>query len=376
MAQPAVINSIPSQKSASNAAEAGKKQNGITGKKGIISKFARLMKNRIGLFRNKEAGNLGKLKDNLARLRELLKSLSHGKIREQVEGFLKQLAMDKNFHQDNKTDKIRDFLKKLKESFKNLKDKDLKELHALLEQFTGMLKSRDNLKDINALLHEKKDSDSRPEQKAKVTVIDLRKKGQANLNQLDNARSSMHIKTANSGNEATVKSPDSVQNGIFMETKEGIKTNLKDNITRSSDFESRLREALRNETLKQTQIILKDGGKGEIRLVLKPDNLGNVRIRINLENNHLAGKIFVENNSVKDVFNSLLGDLSTALKDKGFDSVALQVSVGNQQQEQQNGEESDSFFPYSALERLSGFENNQEFIDDYTGEDSLINLVV
>jgi flagellar hook-length control protein FliK len=82
------------------------------------------------------------------------------------------------------------------------------------------------------------------------------------------------------------------------------------------------------EVVKQTGIILKEGGNGEIRLVLKPENLGSLRIRVALSESSLEGRIVVDNNSVKELVESSLDNLKNALRLEGYQT-NLEVSVGH-----------------------------------------------
>jgi flagellar hook-length control protein FliK len=90
----------------------------------------------------------------------------------------------------------------------------------------------------------------------------------------------------------------------------------------------KFQEALRNEVVKQSIFVLKDKGGGELRLVLRPESLGRVRINLNMNNNHIAGRIIVENSSVKEMFESNLQNLHEAFKNEGFASASLEVFVG------------------------------------------------
>ena len=78
----------------------------------------------------------------------------------------------------------------------------------------------------------------------------------------------------------------------------------------------------------QARFILKDNDRGEIHLTLYPETLGKVKIALNLNGQHLDGRIFVENQNVKDVFQQNLNGLLQAFKDSGWNDLSLQVSVG------------------------------------------------
>jgi flagellar hook-length control protein FliK len=90
----------------------------------------------------------------------------------------------------------------------------------------------------------------------------------------------------------------------------------------------RLREMAGSELSRAAGIILRDGGSGEIRLVLKPDSLGSVRVRLNMTDNVLDGKIIVDNPAVKRILEGSIDSLTRALTADGFQTASLQVSVG------------------------------------------------
>jgi flagellar hook-length control protein FliK len=96
-------------------------------------------------------------------------------------------------------------------------------------------------------------------------------------------------------------------------------------------------ERLIPEVLRHTGIILREGGSGEIRLILKPESLGSVRIRLALSESSLEGRIVVENSTVKDLMDASLEHLKQALREGGFQSASLEVAVGGRQ----NGHQAD-----------------------------------
>jgi len=79
----------------------------------------------------------------------------------------------------------------------------------------------------------------------------------------------------------------------------------------------------------QARIVLKDQNAGEIRMTLYPESLGKVKVSLDLSDNTLAGQIFVENQTVKDVFQSNMDGLMQAFQEGGWDTMSLEVSVGN-----------------------------------------------
>ena len=82
-----------------------------------------------------------------------------------------------------------------------------------------------------------------------------------------------------------------------------------------------------SELTRAAGIVLRDGG-GEIRLVLKPESLGSVRLRLNLTDNTIDGKIIVDSPAVKHILERSIPGLTQALSAEGFQTGSLQVSVG------------------------------------------------
>jgi len=133
----------------------------------------------------------------------------------------------------------------------------------------------------------------------------------------------------------------------------------------------RFKEALRNEVVRRSSIILKEEGQGELRLILKPETLGNVRIRLFLNNNHIEGRIIVENSTVKEMFETNLQNLNNAFQRDGFSSSSLEVFVsGGNEQKRQREMQVPSF---SAAQE---FENSIPVRDEYFSEDWVINITV
>ncbi|EEF81434.1 flagellar hook-length control protein FliK [Borreliella valaisiana] len=71
----------------------------------------------------------------------------------------------------------------------------------------------------------------------------------------------------------------------------------------------------------KAKIVLKSNNTGEIKLVLKPKELGSIRINLNLDsNNNLLGKIIVDNQNVKMLFDQNMHSLNKMLGESGFNA--------------------------------------------------------
>ncbi|ATH09849.1 flagellar hook-length control protein FliK [Borreliella burgdorferi] len=71
----------------------------------------------------------------------------------------------------------------------------------------------------------------------------------------------------------------------------------------------------------KAKVVLKSNNTGEIKLVLKPKELGSIRINLNLDsNNNLLGKIVVDNQNVKMLFDQNMHSLNKMLGESGFNA--------------------------------------------------------
>ncbi len=104
---------------------------------------------------------------------------------------------------------------------------------------------------------------------------------------------------------------------------------------------SQLRESVNNQIVKQAGIVVKGNGTGEIKLVMKPESLGKVRIQLSLNDNHIAGRIIVENNIVREIFESNLENLYKAFGTGGFENGGIEVSVQGQGNDSAGGNRKD-----------------------------------
>jgi hypothetical protein len=87
-----------------------------------------------------------------------------------------------------------------------------------------------------------------------------------------------------------------------------------------------LRQNLNSEIVRHAQLILRDRGEGSIRLSLRPESLGNVKIRLELTENRIAGHIVVESGEALRAFEREIAALEQAFRDSGYESAELSLS--------------------------------------------------
>ena len=125
-----------------------------------------------------------------------------------------------------------------------------------------------------------------------------------------------------------------------------------------------LKESGNTEIVQRAQFILRDQTAGEIRLTLKPESLGTVRINLTLDDHRVLGRIVVDNAEVKAAFDDNMSDLRERMQRGGFTMGQLDVSVGQNKQgedfQQQNAHSESPFYSERYREGNKIFNQIQE----------------
>jgi flagellar hook-length control protein FliK len=177
----------------------------------------------------------------------------------------------------------------------------------------------------------RKASPSRGGRGPKVLVVDLRRKGTgadtpsaASQTDADGRARGVGQSVNGAGKDGTLYGARSVS-PQWSETTARVQDASIPTATQTPL--ERLRDMAGSELARAAAIILREGG-GEIRLVLKPESLGSVRVRLNLADNVIDGKIIVDHPEVKQLLEASIDSLARALSAEGFQTASLSVSVG------------------------------------------------
>ncbi|AEJ19683.1 flagellar hook-length control protein FliK [Gracilinema caldarium] len=136
---------------------------------------------------------------------------------------------------------------------------------------------------------------------------------------------------SNSSQESTTKTVE-----LTLHLKEESGKNIENPRLSSTQSPSRsfqdmlaqeLRTSMNGDIVRHASMVLKDGGEGLIRLNLKPETLGNVRIKLEMADNKVTGHILVETEEALRAFEKEIHSLEQAFKDGGFQGASLEVSV-------------------------------------------------
>lgn len=133
--------------------------------------------------------------------------------------------------------------------------------------------------------------------------------------------------------------------------------------------------------VKAGNIVLKDNNAGKINLIFHPENLGNVKISLELSDKVITGKIIVSSQEAYKAFNATSENLKSAFIESGFDSASFDVSFAGQNQnfassgqnENHNAQYVQTAYDNFVVENISVDENNSDIINDV--RDYSINIV-
>ena len=110
-----------------------------------------------------------------------------------------------------------------------------------------------------------------------------------------------------------------------------------------------LHQNFNNDIVRHASVMLRDSGEGTIRLALKPESLGNVKIRLEMAENKITGQIVVESEEALRAFEREISSLEKAFRDSGFDGANLEMSLAadsREAQQQWQGTEASQSLPW------------------------------
>ena len=216
--------------------------------------------------------------------------------------------------------------------------------------------------------------ETRPENSRTEELAASRKEPEkAGLNRLDEARSRRRDRVAFDIRDQRTTTPSNMSNNTEMRINAGVETvsgrqaqadspvreitlELRvpqgQNQQAQTTWEVRSGNALENmlarelhqnfngDIIRHASMALRDGGEATIRLALKPDTLGNVKIQLELAENKVTGRIVVESEEAFNAFRKEIASLEQAFRDSGFTNADLNLSLaadsrnaGGQEQE-------------------------------------------
>jgi flagellar hook-length control protein FliK len=107
-----------------------------------------------------------------------------------------------------------------------------------------------------------------------------------------------------------------------------------------------LNQQLNGEIVRQASLVLRDANSGTIRLALKPETLGDVKIRLEMAENKITGYIVVESEEAMRAFEREMDSLQRQFIEAGFEGAQLEMSLSDGGAEHQlQDPENEGFLP-------------------------------
>lgn len=147
------------------------------------------------------------------------------------------------------------------------------------------------------------------------------------------------------GNFVTTVSQGEGTADITMQLAPGTETSGNASVATGSkemNFSAMLSNQLQNNATELVQtgsIILRDGNVGTINLILHPEELGNVKISLELNDKMVSAQIKVASEEAFQAFKESIASLKQAFADSGFDTGSFDLSWAGSGQQQQGGQQ-------------------------------------
>ena len=241
-------------------------------------------------------------------------------------------------------------------------------------QFTGEPKPAavDAFARSNEAQDVQKNPDSRLRRHRERAIVEVRD-FRTNESQASSAVETSH--TLNSaflkGEKATVEIP--VELSLSAARDSAIKPGeiQGQNITFQEALSQRFHEGLNSEIVRHAAVFLRNDGEGTIRLSLRPESLGNIKIRLEMSENKIVGHIIVENSDAFRAFERELPVLERAFQDSGFSETNLEMFMAHEDGSHAQGQQNQDFLNVMPEKAVSNYEQETDrmvFSGDLNGQ--------
>ena len=186
----------------------------------------------------------------------------------------------------------------------------------------------------------------------------LLKKESINLEDLSSKQQNVDLKTVTKKNESSNFNLSNFNLGQFnTDTKVFTQTSTKSMAAKTVNLQNIL-DQMNN---KMNFTAMKQGNK--VTMQLEPEFLGKIQMEVGVEDGAVTAKILAESNGVKDLLNGNLMRLKSALEEKGIEIDQFDVSVGYQEEElaeQDNSQQDFLFKQQQEKNKLNKFSLERE----------------
>lgn len=226
------------------------------------------------------------------------------------------------------------------------------------------------------LVNEGVDTKKVNSKKSKINIIDLRSSAEENSVVLENFdidnSAELSVKTEFEDSQKDYSSSDSEMTFSYEPIKNG-ELNINVDLTKgadsevSKDFSKMLSQEIKNnsnEIIKNGSIILKDGDTGTINLILHPEKLGSVKIKLELSENNVDAKIVVQTEEAYRALKESVQSLKSAFAESGFESSGFDLSFGGQQKDDASSSSKNAEWEKFNSQQFGYFEEDEGIVFD------------
>lgn len=186
-----------------------------------------------------------------------------------------------------------------------------------------------NLKNQNTKLEKSAEKTNKLDKDSKITVKDLRtEKVEEKVDDKKPVQKLNVDVKMNNSNTATI----TMEYANQQSEENLLSLNNQTAASEGSNFQAMLNNQIQQnvpEFVKAGSVILKDNNQGTINLLLRPDNLGNVKIHLSLDGKTINGSIVVATKEAMEVFKDNAQTLREAFIESGFEGADFNVSYNN-----------------------------------------------
>lgn len=134
------------------------------------------------------------------------------------------------------------------------------------------------------------------------------------------------VKIDNNNAQMTMEVASNAQQNI-------VSSNSQTASAAGSDFQAMLANQIKQnagEFVKAGSIVLKDNNVGSIKLILKPESLGNVKVDLQISDKNITGRIVVASQEAFNAFKESADSLKQAFINSGFENANFDLSFAGQ----------------------------------------------
>lgn len=207
----------------------------------------------------------------------------------------------------------------------------------------------------NFELNEKAPKISKLDSEGKITVKDYRSQNQLpeesiekdlQINEnLPELKTSIQIDSKNSATITMELPQQIVENNT-------LSLNNQSAASQGSNFQAMITNQIQAnvpEFVKAGNIILKDNNRGTINIILHPDEIGSIKLHLNLDGNNISGHITVNTKEALEVFRDNAQTLREAFVNNGFDNANFDVSYSGNNDSKQNQELNNPYYEHNSI---------------------------